>query len=188
MQSLPPKDDHLRQPVKTVFDLQTGFVVVQLNKAEYSYHETPVHYQGRVFDPKPELHITIVSADAAETVRSFIERKPDDAVHVQEIVDETSWVFRELDSFYHVVEAPEVETIIQMVEVPHMADFFSRLSGLVGKGFILPPTHVTLYMRGTEKGIGLPTQTVFDQLVQNPIRPEELRPAQGDPGAATGSR
>lgn len=184
MQSLPPKDDHLRQPAKTVFDPQTGFVVVQINKAEYGYHEAPVHYQGRVFNPKTELHITVVSANAAEAVRGFIERKPEDAVPVQEIVDETRWVYRELDSFYHVVESPGVETIIQMVEVPHMAEFFSRLSGLVGQGFILPPTHVTLYMRGTEKGIGLPTQTVFDQLVQGPIRPEDLQPAQG--GTAEG--
>lgn len=185
MQSLPPKDDHLRQPAKTVFDPQTGFVVVQLNKAEFSYNETPVRYQGRVFSPKAELHITVISADAAEAVRSFIERQPDDAVHVQEIVDETRWVFRELDSFYHVVESPEVETIIQMVDMPYMAEFFSRLSGLIRQGFILPPTHVTLYMRGTEKGIGLPTQTVFDQLVQSPIRPEELQPAQGGSAAST---
>ena len=179
MQSLRPKNDQVRQSAKTAFDPQTGFVVVQLNKAEYGYQEVPVYYQGRLFDPKSELHITIVSADAAEAVRSFIERRPDDAVQVQEMVDETRWVFRALDSFYHVVEAPGVETIIQMVEVPHVAEFFSRLSGLVGQGFILPPTHVTLYMRGTEKGIGLPTQTVFDQFVQAPVRPEELHPLQG---------
>lgn len=179
MQTLPPKDDHLRQPARVVFDPDTGFLVVQINKAEYGFHEAPVLYQGRVFQPKSELHITVISADAAEEVRSFIARKPDEAVQVQEMVDETRWVFRELDSFYHVVESPGVETIIQMVDVPYMAEFFSRLSGLVGRGFILPPTHVTLYVRGTEKGIGLPNQTVFDQLVQNGIHPNEIQPAPG---------
>lgn len=187
MQMLPPKDDHLRQPAKTVLDPQTGYVVVQLNKAEYGYHDEPVLYQGRVFQPKPELHITIVSADAAEAVRSFIERRPDDAVHIQEIVDETRWVFRELDAFYHVMESPEVETIVQMVEVPHAAEFFSRLSGLVGQGFVLPPTHVTLYMRGTEKGIGLPTPTVFDQLARGAITPAEVSPARIPPGMGSGA-
>lgn len=178
MLTIPPKDDHLRQPARVVFDPETGFVVVQISKAEYGYHEAPVRYQGHVFQPKSELHITVVSADAAEDVRSFIERRPDDAVQIQEMVDETRWVFRELEAFYHVVESPGVETIIQMVEVPHMAEFFSRLSGLMGKGFVLPPTHITLYTLGTEKGIGLPTPTVFDQLAQSPIRPEEIQPAQ----------
>ncbi len=104
MQSLVPKDHQLRQPVKTVFDPQTGYVVVQLHKEAYGYQEVAVRYLGRVFQPKTELHITIVSADAAETVR------------------------------------------------------------------------------GTEKDMGLPTHTIFDQLVQGPVRPQAILPEQAEPG------
>ena len=161
------------RPVKAVFVPETGFVVAEINPSEYGYTHKAVRYQERIFYPKDELHITVVSGQSAETVRKHLEKQPQDTERIQEVVDQTDWSFRQLEEFYCVVDG-EAETIIQMVEMPFLSQFYSDLSGITGSGHILLPTHVTLYMRGTETGIGLPNQTAFDTLVKARIRRIEL--------------
>lgn len=186
MEPLPGDESKSRAPLGASFDPQTGFVLVNINKIDYGFMDKPVRYQGKVFQPKSELHITIVSQDAAERVRQYLESHPDDAHEFQDLISSTNWSYLKKQEFYYVEEEPGVETLIQMVEVPSLNAFFSSLSSIVGKGFILPPTHVTLYTRGTEKGIGLPNQETFQERAKAAVQPGEIR-AEDDPPARLGS-
>lgn len=168
------------RPVNKDFNPETGNILVSVDKVDYEYDDRAVEYQGRVFTPKSELHITIVSMEDAEELRRFLEKTPDGTQSVWDILDETDFSFRKLDQFYHVVESPGVETIIQMVEIPMLETFFRSMSGLVGRGFLLPPTHITLYMRGTSIGIALPDQEVFRERAKAQILPGELQFQDGD--------
>lgn len=167
------RGEQMLRPTNVVFIPETGFVVAEVSKIDFGYIDQEAHYQDRVFAPKSELHITIVSRDAADRVLRQIQNQPGDDSRVQEVITSTDWSFRKLDSFHFAAE-DDCETIIQMVEMPGLAGFFQDLAHITGGGYILPPTHITLYMRGTEIGIGLPTPSVFNALVKAQILPGEI--------------
>lgn len=164
-----------QQPVGAVFDPQTGYIVVNIDKIHYAYLDRPVRYRGIVFQPKQELHITIISQDAGMLLKR-LENYPEDAAAIQDLVVSDSWEYRKLPEWYYVAEAPDKETIIQMVELPGLHAFLRELSKLVGQSMTIPPTHVTLYTRGTERGISIPDQAAFKDLVRASLQPEELMP------------
>lgn len=166
-------DDRPLSPVSTSFDPRTGIVRAHLDKVDYGYVDQAVRYQGRVFQPKSELRITIISEDAG-VLSKYLASHPDDIDDVQDLVLSADWRCNKLDEFYHVVDQPGVETIIQMVELPGLRQFFRDLSKLVGQGFLLPPMHVTLYTRGTQEGIQLPDQQSFQQRVRTRVLPWEV--------------
>ncbi len=164
-------------PVSTTFDERTGFILAHLDKVDFGYVDQPIRYLGRIFQPKEELHITIVSQDAG-LILKHLENHPDDIDDILDLVISIDWTYSKLDEFYHVQAKPDVETIIQMVEIPALRGFFKDLSKLIGQGFILSPTHVTLYTRGTDKGIPIPDQQSFQQLVKGEIQPNDVRLAE----------
>lgn len=181
MDSLVPNESGLILPVNAVLYDTTGIVVVKIDKISYGYIDRPVQYQGITFQPKQELHITIVSEDA-EHLLHYMKTHPDDHEPIEDLVEFTDWSYRKLEEYYHVVEKPGVEAIIQMVELPKLDVFFAELSRVTGHGFLLPPTHVTLYTLGTELGISLPSQSVFMERVKAPVRSEEIEPVEDSPG------
>lgn len=194
MSMLRSLNSDLHAPVSATLNTETGIILVHLDKVDYGYMDQAVRYLGQVFQPKSELHITIVSQDA-EHILKYLNDHPQDSGNLQDLILSTDWSFRKQEQFYHVVESPEiateagipVETIIQMVELPMLQAFLKDLSKLVGRGFELPPTHVTLYTRGTEKGISLPNQIVFKELVKASMRPRELWPIEETPPAGPGN-
>lgn len=176
MKGLASQDHKFHAPKDTFFDDQSGYLIVQLDKDTYGLPDTEVSYRGQTFQPKEELHITIVSSEAAENVQETLEQQPQAVEQVKHSIEETDWSYRKRERFYHVVEEPGVESIIQIVEVPGVEPFFDELSRITGKRLELPPTHVTLFTRGNPKGIGLPTQEVFDRLVTGEVSLDELEP------------
>jgi len=173
-------ENNLHSPVSASYEMETGNILTHLDKVDYGFFDQPVRYQGKTFKPKAELHITLISQDSA-TILKHLESHPDDFYDIQDLVRSTDFSFYKLDQFYYVEEQPGVETIIQMVGIPRLSSFLKDLSSVVGKGFIVPPTHVTLYTRGTEKGISLPDQNTFQQLARRRIRPDEVQ----RPGASS---
>jgi hypothetical protein len=180
-------ETNTHSPVSASFDVQTGLILAHLDKVDYGFVDEPVRYQGKTFQPKSELHITLVSQDAGAILK-HLESHPDDIDEIQDLVFLADFTFFKLGEFYHVEEQPGVEAIIQMVEIPGLRAFFKDLSKLVGQGFIVPPTHVTLYTRGTVKGISLPDQQAFQQFARAKIIPGEVQVAQQrtSPGAEQG--
>jgi hypothetical protein len=175
MTSTESNDSGLHNPARINFDVEDGFLLIQLDLTEYGYIDQEVRYQGKTFAPKDELHITILSQDTAAVVADYIAQEPEDAGTIHGLIDSVRWSFHKLETYHHLRDGEE-ETIIQMVEVPELPGFFQELSRIVGQGLILPPAHVTLYMHNSEKGIGLPSHEVMEQLSQGEIRPEDFLP------------
>jgi hypothetical protein len=161
-------------PENIKFQEDDAYLILEIDMDEYGYRRQDVNYQGRKFEAKDELHITVLSRDAAEQVQAYMEQEPENGSRIRRLVDETDWSFRKQERYYHVQEDPQVETIIQMVDVQGLESFFRQVSEWVGRELEPPPPHVTLYMRGTEKGIGLPTHEEFERLARAEIRMDEL--------------
>lgn len=159
--------------VNASFDPETGMVQVNLDKVTYGFVDQPVRYQDKLMQPKSELHITILSQDAPLLLK-HLESHPDDLHEIQDLVTSASWTYLRQGDYYLVEEAPDMTTIIERVEVPELTQFLRDMSKLVGKGLTLPPTHVTLYTLGAEKGIPLASQAEFDEKVKRQIQPEEV--------------
>jgi hypothetical protein len=167
-----PSEAKLEQPGGVDFNAEQGFLLVQLDKDSYGLPDQEVMYQSRPFTPKDELHITIVSNKAAEALKSYLDQNNPERIH--ELINETHWSYRRLPLFYHVRDEDGAETIIQMVKMPELAQFYRQLSRMLGYELEPPPAHVTLFTRETEKGIGIPDQGTFERLVQAEVQPEQV--------------
>jgi hypothetical protein len=147
------------------FDEKNGFLVINVDMGAYGYSHEEVKYRGKTLQPKDELHITILSKEAADSVGRYLEEHPDEHKRIRRLAEETDWTFHKTGELYYVQEEEGVETIIEMVDMPHLEGFFRKLSRMIDEDLEVPPVHVTLYMRGTDKGIGLATQEEFENLV-----------------------
>lgn len=169
--------EHELHPVQDVsFEKDSGHLVAQLDKRAFGLEAEGVLYRGKHFQPKDELHITILSSGAAEKVKQHLERHPQDEDRIRRLINSAGWSYKKIGRFYHIQAEPGVESLIQMVELPGLEQFFHELRSIVGADLPLPPTHVTLYTRGDPHGIGLPTRPVFEQRVQAEVTPDDWKP------------
>jgi hypothetical protein len=159
----------LQSPAGTHFDPQEGFFLVQIDMERYGFKPQAVEYNGQTFEPKDELHITILSQGAAEAAVRYIKSSPEAEDTLRRLIERTDWSYRKLGRYFHVRREPGVESIIELVEVPALPGFFEQLSFLTGQELALPPAHVTLYVVGDKKGIGIPDQEAFQRLVVGPV-------------------
>jgi hypothetical protein len=162
------------QPAGVDFNQENGFLAVTVDMDAYGYETRAVVYKSRRFEPKDELHITILSQQTAEQVSAHLKRNRRDSQAVEELIQKTDWSFKKEERLFHIRDDEETETIIQMVEVVGLDDFLTSLGNILGALLEPPPTHVTLYMRGTDIGIGLPTKKALMDKLQTEVKPEEL--------------
>ena len=121
---------------------------------------------------KREFHISIIVretgallSDADYDVAKILATKMD-------------WSFVLEKEFYLIHKKyPEQEmrkSIIQLVSLPGLFDFYTQLNGLIEKHFAVPFSHVTLYTNSTKKenelrGIGIYSRSNFDNLLPEKI-------------------
>ena len=74
-------------------------------------------------------------------------------------IAETDWSYELSDIFHHLVEDVEdedksknvhIESIIQIVNIPGLEDFYKKLEGIIGEKIMARPTHITLYTFGNQ--------------------------------------
>lgn len=162
------------QPQNIHYDDGEAFLLLQLDMEEYRFPKTLVIYEGEVYQPKDELHITVLSQGAAKKVQEYLDANPGTRGKVEELIRRTEWSYEKIPRFYHVRKNSNENSLIQLVRVPGLPAFYAELSDLVGKQLEQPPTHVTIYTRGNPEGIGLPNHEVFEALVTRRIELDEL--------------
>lgn len=122
--------------------------------------DAPIAIGGITLEPKRELHITLAgSALGTELQESFGDRT--DALLDAEI-EARDWHW-ERTGEYVLLRRPggtggEQEaaySLIEKVELPAMAGLHRALGRLLGRELPRPPPHVTLYVAGRERGIGV---------------------------------
>ncbi|GAB2517990.1 hypothetical protein [Lysobacter humi (ex Lee et al. 2017)] len=122
-----------------------------------------VEIDGRRFQPKDELHVTLVGRALGAELRRALGGRLEAA---------TRPAFEALDWSHaytgerRLIEASctgddgrrgPVASIIELVELPALPFFHRWLGELLGRQVAVPPPHVTLYTHGRARGIGLAT-------------------------------
>jgi hypothetical protein len=174
MTNLFSQDEHPLQPEEIFFDETTGYLILQLAGDSPVLRQGEVVYKDKTFQPKQELHITILSREAAESVKIHLEQHPDELESIQQLINNTDWSFRKRNQFFRVEENQDVESIVQLVQISELKAFFQKLSEQINTDLEPPPAHITLYTRGNSKGIGIPTNEDFKQLAREEINMGEL--------------
>ncbi|MFA6272683.1 MAG: hypothetical protein WC693_06370 [Patescibacteria group bacterium] len=167
-------------------------LLIPLRKEDFGLSEEKIRFRGKIFDPKKELHITVVGRKLGQALEKAIEANPGLNITLMHTVEEATWhkqdwTYKKKDEMYHVskdreevnpqgeVKVIHAESIILMVEAPGVDKFYKELSGLLGKYLEVPPVHVTLYTHGDTVGIGLSNQASFEEFVVGRVLPDELR-------------
>ncbi len=169
------QDQDMNTPKGVDFDDQTGYLLVRLDKDKYGFVDDALNFKDQTYQPKKELHITILSQDAADQVQKALNKMPARGRQISKLVQEADWSYRKFQRFYQVQDEQGNQSIIQMVEVGGLRQFFDHLNQIFETKLKPPPTHVTLYVHGDEEGIALPDQQTFDQRVVGEINPKVLQ-------------
>ena len=165
------------QIIEPYFDPTTGYFLLQLSKEDVGLGDQPVTYQGQTFQPKDEVHITILGSRSADQIAQEIERDGSLKDALREVIEGTEWRYKLRDEWYHVVredEEPYAESIIRMAEVPPLDDFYRQVEELTGVEVPPRPAHVTFYTLHDESGIGIATREQFERRVIGPVDPAAL--------------
>lgn len=109
-----------------------------------------VELSGSHWLAKKELHVTLLGRDAMES----IGRGSRGPVVVRDAAKGMELEVRLTDELW-LLEEPPASTIIARAEVPDAAELFAKISDASGAKLEEPPYHVTLFTRGTSRGIGV---------------------------------
>jgi hypothetical protein len=159
-----------------------GTLVLPISPALWVPPRTPVTLDGVAFEPKRELHLTIVGSELGALVRAALQAwrlAPDDAARAFDTLD---WRFtrggeRRLlakDKVGADGMVQRVMSIVERVTMPAMAAFHRWLAGRLGVAPVVPPPHVTLYAHGDPLGIGVPSEATLAELSVRTLSDAEL--------------
>jgi hypothetical protein len=164
--------------------------MTELNLPEpYGYENTYIHLmvpmpeglpssiviKGHKLLLKSEFHISLIkTAFAAELI---------DKTRMEEIQDEIYTLFidfiskQPLNTFYsdnqfRFVELDIRKTLVGLVNVPHLTEFFDELRAKFGVDIPNQPTHITMYTLQPEKGIGILSEQQLEEASQSVEVPE----------------
>jgi hypothetical protein len=149
-------------------------LVINVDKQVFGIKPDPLEYDGKIFLPKQEAHITVFGSEiGTELLRQFVQN-PEIEHRVQHAFESTDWTFTTTSELRHLVRTRATanaedcieETIIRLVKMQGMNDFYRKLKQLclIAKDHPVPPPHVTLYTRNIDRGIGVDSEAQLAQL------------------------
>ena len=124
--------------------------------------DAPVTVDGITLQPKRELHITLVGKRLGQALQGATAAGDIEAGAVRAVFERHDWCWSRSGqrTLLHAPPGrrggPPRHALIEHVELPAMARFHQALGQLLGRALPVPPPHVTLYVAGTDRGIGLP--------------------------------
>jgi hypothetical protein len=106
------------------------------------------------YKAKHEYHVTVIGLDLANMIREY---GFEDRVRL--LIDSFSWALEIEDKYIELAKDDDNnihrQSIICMVEVSEFNLFFLKLEDLTGFVIDRPPTHITLFTKNYDRGIGL---------------------------------
>ena len=133
------------------------------------------------YEKKDEFHVTGIGYPNGKKIRSILAGQ-EKMAEIKALINSMNWQdFKLRDEFFRIAKSYangnnyEVrESIIQMVDMPALKEFYEKLNGLLGTTFSLPPAHVTLFTKGTDPktskvGVGLYSESDFERYNQGKI-------------------
>lgn len=125
--------------------------------------DAPLDLDGRRFEPKDELHVTLVGTALGRELHEALGKRLEAAT--RPAFEALDWSHRRSGTGVLIEKIGlrddgrrgTVASIIQLVELPAMAHFHRWLGSLLGRQLPVPPPHVTLYTHGRAAEIGIAT-------------------------------
>ena len=138
-----------------------------------------IHLDHLAFDPKSELHVTLVGSALGRELRATFGASV--AARVREARGALDWHF-ERSGRCLLLRKSRVEhghvrvahSIIELIDLPAMAPFQRALGRMLGRQLPVPPPHVTLYTAGCAQGIGVSSPAQLRALAVRGLLPGEL--------------
>ncbi|MGQ4660833.1 hypothetical protein [Lysobacter sp. F6437] len=152
-------------------------LILPVPPAQWSPPITAVTVDGIHLDPKRELHITLIGGELLRELRATFGDSRTRAV-ITAGCDEHDWHFNRTGHCLllrkPIAGQGFAHSIIERVELPAMAPFHQRLGCLLGRELPVPAAHVTLYVAGRPRGIGVASDAALRALQLRPVAAAEL--------------
>ena len=134
-----------------------------------------VRLHGRVFAPKHELHVTLVDSRLGTELAARLGRGLDAAT--RPAFEAQDWRLARSGRLAWIEKAGRtdagargrVASIVEFVELPALPPWYRRLGELLGRELEPPPAHVTLYVHGRARGIGIRSERALRRLLRAPV-------------------
>lgn len=177
-------------PIKIEFRLERDnallMLIVDKDSIDLEAKVKEAEYFGLL--KKTEFHITIIGSETGEVILNVLDeldgiQKIETKNKLREACESFFWQAFLLDEYYYVrkhynkdsainFNEPENEvreSIIQLVKIPRLSNFYERINSLFNQQFETPFPHVTLYTNSTRaekkmRGIGIYSKKHFKSL------------------------
>ena len=152
-------------------------LMLPIPRSRWAPPDAPVTVDGIALAPKAELHITLIGRRLANELRTTFDTTFLDTA-IATAFDACDWTFTRTGR-YLLLRKPipgqaVAHSIIERVELPAMAPFHRHLGRLLGRELPVPPPHVTLYVAGRDRGIGVASDAALRALQLRPVAAAEL--------------
>lgn len=173
------------RPMSVHFDKEKATCLLGIE--ETSLHLTGLHQKALAqgFEKKKEFHITIIGFQTGAKILEVLARLPDKnsaLATIETLVKETNWSFSLKNGLHHVAKDytfsngshEHREAILQTADLPTLKSFYEKLNQILGTRFEVPPVHITLYTKGSDKeksrmGVGINSEAEFRALNPKPF-------------------
>lgn len=137
-------------------------LIVPIPKSRWAPPARAIVLGGRKFEPKRELHVTLLGSAAIAAVHAAIDAGHFELSDLAQAYAAQSWVLTRGEEWRRIgrtrVERGvqrHAETVIECVALPALRGFVESVSAKLGVALPIPPAHVTLYTAGQRRGIGV---------------------------------
>ena len=79
-----------------------GTLLIPLNKEVFGLFDDKVESCSRTFEPKEEVHITVVGKALGQEIGEAVKRDPAIESQIRQVIEETGWSYEKRDEMYHV--------------------------------------------------------------------------------------
>jgi hypothetical protein len=140
-----------------------GSYIIDVSPALVSISERVLEFAEKTdFKQAEDYHVTVLSRHLSPLIEAAKATG-----EVDDIIDEiTEWEATFRNKFYLMAKRDEEgaikESIIQMIDMPSVGEFFEKLAKEKIIDAPVPPTHITLFTKYNDDGIGIYSQDEFD--------------------------
>jgi hypothetical protein len=143
-----------------------GSLLLPLPDAGFAQMPEALSLEGIEFQRKREFHVTLLDRETGTRIRAQ-ELAGGVRPSVRELFEGEDWQCQRSDARWLLREQqPEgtVHSIIELLDMPALVRFRHNVGWAHGQPLPPTPAHVTLYVAGTEVGIGLSSKEQFQRL------------------------
>lgn len=170
---------------------KTGTLLHPIAEQLIEFENLPSYAEQHGFTRKPEFHFTVISNRSGKIVKERLGQLPDDerrqaVQRINEAAQKVDWSMksgelRRVIKDYVVtndrddeISRERRESIIQLLDIPGIAEFYATLNEVLGTAIEPPPAHITLYSTSSDpknisRGIGIESQAEMDGLHPEPV-------------------